>query len=88
MDIEEAATVKFRAATLLLNLLNQWDDVQKSGLLPKPLRLPDWSAIEDFTKMLSHIFWLPSLSGIFRLRSESIESSQVHGMRIFKRLVN
>jgi len=32
----------------------------------KPLILPNWSAIDDFTQLLSCVFWLPTMSESFK----------------------
>lgn len=66
MDVEESSVVKHKAACVLLNLLVTWKDVESSEQLNKPLQLPNWATVEDFTKLLFQVYWLPSMAEVFR----------------------
>lgn len=64
-DFEEPAVVKQYAAGSLYNLLAKWDDINKSTQIGKSLMLPSWHVLDEFTKLLSHVYWLPTLSEMF-----------------------
>jgi len=66
LDAEESCVVKQHAALVLLNLLHHWNKVDDSDCLMKPLILPNWSAIDDLTQLLSCVFWLPIMSESFK----------------------
>jgi len=68
IDIEEACIVKQYAALVLQNLLKHYDTVAVSEYTMKPLILPDWSTLDDFTQLLSYVYWLPSMSTSLRPR--------------------
>jgi len=62
LDAEESCVVKQHAALVLLNLLHQWNKVADCDYLLKPLIPTNWSAIDNFTQLLSCVFWLPTMS--------------------------
>ncbi|OXA63064.1 Rotatin [Folsomia candida] len=66
INFEEPAIVKLHAAHTLYNLLLLWDDIERSTEIGKSLQLPTtWSVLDEFTKLLSHVYWLPTLSEVF-----------------------
>ncbi len=64
-DFEEPAIVKQFSAHSLYNLLTIWDDIESSTQIGKSMQLPLWPVLDDLTKLLSHVYWLPTLSEVF-----------------------
>lgn len=76
MDVEESAILKQYAARTLHNLLSVWDDVDSSTQIGKSLHLPAWSTLDDITRLLAHVYWMPTLAEIFRNNEENSQNEE------------
>jgi hypothetical protein len=70
--LEETPVVKQKAGTVILNLINGWDEMRQ--VTGTNLAVPKWQLLEDLLSLLQRVYWHPKLS--IELRGNSIEDKE------------